>query len=388
MDLNLLSQLLRELILDNDHVSLQGIGSFIADIAPAYFSVDGKTINPPYRRIFFRSTELSDDGVLEKYYVEKFNISRSSAKEELSNFFGKIRLDLNVKKSLILPEFGQLKVTKDGNYYFIPDSSLDIYADAFGLEPISVKLIDSTSYTSARNDYKAKSRFRSHTNTENSNIKENAIQNSNDDEPPLISPEDLKKLMEEEGLNYKNEGSDVNTLENIEREEWGESTNRKKIEEKDSVEEKEREYEEKSAKAKRDWKSILELKRMEDGREEEDAEEKEERENEEKFLKAEKDESSEGVRGTTKFSKGGVQSESLQSKMATESKSNSPLAKKNQIEDDPIVMKKLRRIIIILSIVIAVLVIIILMMVFKDQVFNLFKGLLYSKEEIELINSI
>lgn len=141
MDYNLLSQLLRELILDNDRVSLPEMGSFIADIAPAYFSEDGKTINPPFRRIFFRSTEMWNDELIEKYYAEKLGVERETISAEIEEFFEKFRLDLNVKKNIELPGLGKMRSTKEGNIYFTADRGLDIYANAYGLEPISLKVL-------------------------------------------------------------------------------------------------------------------------------------------------------------------------------------------------------------------------------------------------------
>lgn len=153
MDVNLLAQLLRELILDNDRVSLPGMGSFIADIAPAYFSEDGKTIFPPFRRIFFRTTEIWNDEIIEKYYAEKLHLDPDSVKTELQEFFEKFRLDLNVKKNIDLPGFGKMRSTKEGNYFFVAEKGLDIYANAFGLEPISLKLLtfDPNSKLKSRN---------------------------------------------------------------------------------------------------------------------------------------------------------------------------------------------------------------------------------------------
>lgn len=141
MDVNLLSQILRELILDNDRVSLPGMGSFIADIAPAYFSKDGKTINPPFRRIFFRTSEIWNDELIEKYYIEKYNLDPESAKKELQEFFDKFRFELNVKKIIDLPEFGKIRSTKEGNVFFVAEKGLDIYSNAYGLEPIPIKLL-------------------------------------------------------------------------------------------------------------------------------------------------------------------------------------------------------------------------------------------------------
>lgn len=142
MDVTLLSQLLKELILDNDRISLPGIGSFVADIAPAYFSEDGKTINPPFRRIFFRSSESWNDKLIGKYYADKLGVDIETVRDEIDNFFETFRTDLNTKKSIDLPGFGRMRSTKEGNLYFVSDRGLDIYANAYGLEPISLKVLN------------------------------------------------------------------------------------------------------------------------------------------------------------------------------------------------------------------------------------------------------
>ena len=55
MDIDLLSKMVKELILDDDKVVLPGLGCFVAEIVPAYFSDKGYTINPPYRKLYFRA---------------------------------------------------------------------------------------------------------------------------------------------------------------------------------------------------------------------------------------------------------------------------------------------------------------------------------------------
>ena len=55
MDIDLLSKMVKELILDRDRLVLPGLGSFMAEVVPSTFSDKGYTINPPYRRLYFRS---------------------------------------------------------------------------------------------------------------------------------------------------------------------------------------------------------------------------------------------------------------------------------------------------------------------------------------------
>ena len=69
MDIDLLSKMVKELILDNDRVVLPGLGSFVAEIVPSAFTDRGYTITPPYRRLYFRSKP--DEGeMLVRFYAE------------------------------------------------------------------------------------------------------------------------------------------------------------------------------------------------------------------------------------------------------------------------------------------------------------------------------
>ena len=55
MDIDLLAKMVKELILDNDRVVLPGLGAFVAEVVPSTFSDRGYTINPPYRKLYFRA---------------------------------------------------------------------------------------------------------------------------------------------------------------------------------------------------------------------------------------------------------------------------------------------------------------------------------------------
>lgn len=141
MDIAFLSQSLKELVLENDRVSLPGLGSFLADIAPAQFSQDKKIINPPFRRVFFRCSEIWNDGLLENHSAQKLGMELPEAKRELESFLKKFRQELQSRKSVELPGFGTMRATKEGNIFFVYDKGLDIYSDVYGLEPISIKAL-------------------------------------------------------------------------------------------------------------------------------------------------------------------------------------------------------------------------------------------------------
>lgn len=130
--------MIKELILDNDRVVLPGLGCFVAEMIPATFSDKGYTINPPYRRLYFRAKPDTDD-VLMNFYAESNGLDRDVACRILGDFIAELRNIIFTKKLIVLPGLGRLRATKENNIFFIADEDLDIYPAGFGLEPISLK---------------------------------------------------------------------------------------------------------------------------------------------------------------------------------------------------------------------------------------------------------
>lgn len=139
MDINLLSKLLKELLLQNDRVSLPGIGSFISEVAPSVFSDRALVIHPPYRRILFRTSEIWNDELLERYYASTHSISLEDSKSQIAEFVSKVKDELILKKVVKFHEFGTMKSTEQNDFFFVLEKSVFIYPDSFGLEPIHIK---------------------------------------------------------------------------------------------------------------------------------------------------------------------------------------------------------------------------------------------------------
>ena len=139
MDIDLLSKMLKEIILDKDEVSLPGIGSFVAELVPSTFSDKGYTINPPYRRLYFRQKKNDGDTSLADLYAESNNIDRAAALQVLTDFLSEMKVVLLQKKTIIFPGLGRLRATRENNFFFVADEDLDIYPAGFGLEPVSLK---------------------------------------------------------------------------------------------------------------------------------------------------------------------------------------------------------------------------------------------------------
>ena len=138
MDIDLLSKMVKELILDNDRVALPGLGSFVAELVPSTFSDKGYTINPPYRRLYFRSKP--DEGrELAEFYATTNKVEEDMAERIIKDFVSELKSILHTKKTVVFPGLGRLRATKENNLFFVADEDLDIYPAGFGLEPISLK---------------------------------------------------------------------------------------------------------------------------------------------------------------------------------------------------------------------------------------------------------
>lgn len=138
MDIDLLSKMVKELIMDHDRVALPGLGAFVAETIPASFSDKGYTINPPYRKLSFRPGE-DDDGLLAALYASANDVGEELAAAAISDFITGLKEVLEKKKNVVFPGLGRLRATRENNVFFVSDEDLDIYPEGFGLEPVSLK---------------------------------------------------------------------------------------------------------------------------------------------------------------------------------------------------------------------------------------------------------
>lgn len=144
MDIDLLSKMVKELILDKDEVSLPGVGTFVAEMVPSVFSDKGYTINPPYKRLSFRQKGTGDDSLLIDFYAKCNNLDVETASRIIREFLHEMRHVLETRKSIVFPGLGKLRATRENYFFFVADEDLDIYPEGFGLEPISLKTHEET----------------------------------------------------------------------------------------------------------------------------------------------------------------------------------------------------------------------------------------------------
>lgn len=144
MDIDLFSDMVKGLILDNDEVTLPGLGTFVSEVMPSTFSDKGYTINPPYRKLSFRQRGSGNEEMLADFYAEINGTDLETSKRILGEFIAGLRTTLQAKKVVIFPGLGRLRATKENTFFFIADEDLDIYPYGVGLEPVSLKTHEET----------------------------------------------------------------------------------------------------------------------------------------------------------------------------------------------------------------------------------------------------
>ena len=144
MDIDLFSDMVKGLILDNDEVTLPGLGTFVSEVMPSTFSDKGYTINPPYRKLSFRQRGSGNEEMMAEFYAEINGTDLKTSKRILGEFIAGLRTTLQAKKVVIFPGLGRLRATKENTFFFIADEDLDIYPYGVGLEPVSLKTHEET----------------------------------------------------------------------------------------------------------------------------------------------------------------------------------------------------------------------------------------------------
>lgn len=134
----MLSDMILDLIVENDQVGLPGVGTFVADVAPATFSDRGFTINPPYRRLFFYPSCM-EENLLVRMYAESNNLDEETSRTYILNFLLELKEVLKDRKSITFPGLGRLRMTKKNTVFFVADENLDIYPEGVGLPAVSLK---------------------------------------------------------------------------------------------------------------------------------------------------------------------------------------------------------------------------------------------------------
>lgn len=137
-----LSNLLRQLLSENDEVSLPGMGHFVIVDIPSELINGGKAITPPSRKIVFESSDGDSDKLLVSAYGKEKGISESDAAKELSELLRQFKKELVDNAGAEIPGFGRITFGAGGSFVFEADDSFDVAADSYCLETLPLKIMN------------------------------------------------------------------------------------------------------------------------------------------------------------------------------------------------------------------------------------------------------
>lgn len=131
-----ITSFIRELIVLNECVILRGIGGFETSYKHATLDKDRKTINPPSKKVHFRSDLVKDNGVLMSYIAESIEISKGKASSYIDDFVRRFFDDMKEKGKVFLDGIGEFCFDSKNNIIFSEIENENYLAESFGLEPL------------------------------------------------------------------------------------------------------------------------------------------------------------------------------------------------------------------------------------------------------------
>lgn len=138
MDQRFFADIVKEVLVREGKVCLPGLGCFVTEEVPASFSDKGFTINPPYRKLCFR-TDAQEDMSLVDFYSVSNDISIPRAKGIITDYVKNLSAELYSTKQVELPGLGRLRVIRGNEVFFISDEDLAIFPQYDCLEAVSLR---------------------------------------------------------------------------------------------------------------------------------------------------------------------------------------------------------------------------------------------------------
>ena len=141
MDFTHFSNVLQKLLIKNKNVTIPRIGCFVLEELNSEIQFSGKIITPPKTTLLFCTSEVDNDGELEKYLAEQNNITIAQAKIMLEDVVNDIVSALEVKGATILDGLGEISKGQNGELYFHPFNDDKSFMPNLPFEPVSIKPI-------------------------------------------------------------------------------------------------------------------------------------------------------------------------------------------------------------------------------------------------------
>jgi len=136
-----LPELLHALLHDHECVCVPGLGGFLRREHPASFNRFTGKLLPVHTTIFFNEALRNDDGLLGNLLAERLKITYNEASQLLRAAVSSLQETFRDHRQHPFGSLGIFFCNQEGRLFFIPSSSLNLHADAFGLMEVQLRQV-------------------------------------------------------------------------------------------------------------------------------------------------------------------------------------------------------------------------------------------------------
>lgn len=134
-----LQKIIKELLANNNFISLPTLGSFVQLYEPAKLSEQSNTFLPPRHEITFDPTRNFNDYVVEQYLISNFSLSQIDAENAVKDFVAGVKEAIGSGKGFLFDNIGVLKRNADGQIILELVDDYERIGSTFGLEQVKVE---------------------------------------------------------------------------------------------------------------------------------------------------------------------------------------------------------------------------------------------------------
>jgi cell division protein FtsN len=136
---NVIDKYLFEWFLEYDYLIVAGLGQFEATYSETTIHPAVHKFMPPNKKIRFDASVKEDDGIFAQYIAKIQGISTEEATQAIRNFVAQIQNDLYLNQRYVIPAFGTLVQTNEGEVLFQMSEEVNFLGESFGLPSLYTK---------------------------------------------------------------------------------------------------------------------------------------------------------------------------------------------------------------------------------------------------------
>lgn len=133
-----ISQHIKNLLVSNERVILNGFGAFTTKQVSAKYDEATNTMKPPFKIVTFDQTIKVDAGLLSNHIAMQEGFTKNASEELINEFVKTIQSKLKAGQTVEFKDLGTFNQSSNGNIDFAFLSDENLLLDAFGLPVVSI----------------------------------------------------------------------------------------------------------------------------------------------------------------------------------------------------------------------------------------------------------